>query len=117
VASFLHNNSNAKGKLYRRQFSSLSESGFIPTVENELERRFCICKFSSLSESGFIPTHGGFPLLSKVHYPRSHLFQRVASFLPRLPWNSKLKKINKFSSLSESGFIPTSKVARRYAGD
>ena len=87
-------------------FSSLSESGFIPT------RVFVVIEcsgkevFSSLSESGFIPTKEVVPLQVEVdlgvlisfrewlhsYFPyrifnvveratSSHLFQRVASFL------------------------------------
>jgi len=90
-------------------------------------------RFSSLSESGFIPTiikliHGVFDRLG------SHLFQRVASFLPKFvqslsvegsadvlisfrEWLHSYTRIyatrtmsygTRFSSLSESGFIPTS---------
>ena len=65
------------------QFSSLSESGFIPT-EFLLEFLFVLNgQFSSLSESGFIPT-----ILDLLE----GTFERLG-----------------FSSLSESGFIPTKK--------
>ena len=37
-------------------------------------------KFSSLSESGFIPTNDGMPVRGSIE-TSSHLFQRVASFL------------------------------------
>ena len=92
-----------------------------------------MCMFSSLSESGFIPTYV-FERLGLVFDDnvRSHLFQRVASFLPRscnqgtiqeqrsshlfqrvasfLHVRDVLEKEDVkflFSSLSESGFIPT----------
>ncbi len=64
-------------------------------------------RFSSLSESGFIPTELG---LEKTHYNDaigSHLFQRVASFLHDNVELTGITKIDEFSSLSESGFIPT----------
>jgi len=38
------------------EFSSLSESGFIPTVVELFRNNTAYWKFSSLSESGFIPT-------------------------------------------------------------
>ena len=89
------------------RFSSLSESGFIPTPEGTCEFKEYFSKFSSLSESGFIPT---WPSIQSTMYGQlkvlisfrewlhsyddhvyttkltldvgSHLFQRVASFLP-----------------------------------
>jgi len=87
-------------------FSSLSESGFIPTEELP---RYCSCNsgtFSSLSESGFIPTNfkAG---LTQAGLESSHLFQRVASFLhTEVPYDYDDLSAT-FSSLSESGFIPT----------
>jgi len=64
-------------------------------------------KFSSLSESGFIPTGIKLLLVAGLFSSSSHLFQRVASFL--LAWipERSRKPVNQFSSLSESGFIPT----------
>ena len=62
--------------------------------------------FSSLSESGFIPTD----LLHEVQNEletSSHLFQRVASFLRPVAERLDQIELPKFSSLSESGFIPT----------
>ena len=85
MASFLQGSFGSNRVPAEQAFSSLSESGFIPTKEllgkviNELEG------FSSLSESGFIPTRGG----------------AVPHNVGRM-----------FSSLSESGFIPTSKRVR-----
>ena len=90
------------------EFSSLSESGFIPTfgiIKNRFTGSF---EFSSLSESGFIPTDmRNFSQQQRI-FGCSHLFQRVASFL-----RIKVKRFfigfkEEFSSLSESGFIPTS---------
>ena len=63
-------------------FSSLSESGFIPTPYGIFNVIEFAAKFSSLSESGFIPTS---------------LFSSKVKVLIR----------TRFSSLSESGFIPT----------
>ena len=42
-----------------REFSSLSESGFIPTYGFRVETGNVPVTFSSLSESGFIPTAYG----------------------------------------------------------
>jgi len=39
-------------------------------------------KFSSLSESGFIPTNAEWIIRGSFRLTSSHLFQRVASFLP-----------------------------------
>jgi len=128
-----YKDSTPKHGCCREGFSSLSESGFIPTnmYKEELDflvkfvlisfrewlhsYRSMINKaaskvaevFSSLSESGFIPT------LSVAKNPdgtttiRSHLFQRVASFLQFLSKFLIILNGIKFSSLSESGFIPT----------
>jgi len=41
----------------------------------------------------------------------SHLFQRVASFLPQMPVVKLSDQRLRFSSLSESGFIPTGKTS------
>jgi len=106
VASFLLNDRNLNYAA-KRMFSSLSESGFIPTRVSRdpklevieivlisfrewlhsyfkqkiysmfLEPRL----FSSLSESGFIPTHGCKDHCGRWLRDSSHLFQRVASFL------------------------------------
>ena len=56
VASFLQVYDYEQERFDRYQFSSLSESGFIPTQDllNTIETH--IARFSSLSESGFIPT-------------------------------------------------------------
>jgi len=63
--------------------------------------------FSSLSESGFIPTKIWWKKLALVWEGCSHLFQRVASFLHVIrEILVSLKRLG-FSSLSESGFIPT----------
>ena len=81
VASFLQGSTLVTIPVTGSLFSSLSESGFIPTGKR-MENRFEILTlFSSLSESGFIPTHSG---------PSRGRFRQA--------W---------FSSLSESGFIPT----------
>jgi len=65
-------------------------------------------QFSSLSESGFIPTFRPDHVAVRPDNWGSHLFQRVASFL--LSNNSAdwtICPAAVFSSLSESGFIPT----------
>jgi len=115
-----------------QEFSSLSESGFIPTPEGTCEFKEYFSKFSSLSESGFIPT---WPSIQSTMYGQlkvlisfrewlhsyddhvyttkltldvgSHLFQRVASFLQVVARQCEYSYLELFSSLSESGFIPT----------
>jgi len=81
VASFLPVDTGKNKETGKALFSSLSESGFIPTEGTAEFREHFRNKFSSLSESGFIPTSGTTTV-------REHFS-------------------NKFSSLSESGFIPT----------
>ena len=110
MASFLLINDRNLNYAAKRMFSSLSESGFIPTmyIRNVLE--VALQEFSSLSESGFIPT-----------IPRNHecstYYQREFSSLSEsgfIPTSSLIFRITKitdeFSSLSESGFIPTISV-------
>ncbi len=98
-------------------------------------------RFSSLSESGFIPTiikliHGVFDRLGSHLFQRvasflhdlhryeyrppvsqrsSHLFQRVASFLRSMINKAASKVAEVFSSLSESGFIPTRSMINKAA--
>jgi len=67
----------------------------------------CWFRFSSLSESGFIPTREEREEISNQGSRRSHLFQRVASFLHKETLDSFVAGLKEFSSLSESGFIPT----------
>ncbi len=64
-------------------------------------------EFSSLSESSFIPTRNGTPGAQQSNSPGSHLFQRVASFLPTSALYIVCNQTQTFSSLSESSFIPT----------
>ena len=64
-------------------FSSLSESGFIPTMIDIYLEPDGGMLFSSLSESGFIPTNIGASFFKPHIRGGSHLFQRVASFLRR----------------------------------
>ena len=115
------------------KFSSLSESGFIPTYQYYLDLRpdgscshlfqrvasfllkdkqtldlFKAGLFSSLSESGFIPTTSWTRCSCQRTCHRSHLFQRVASFLLKTKRRLIYFETVSFSSLSESGFIPTS---------
>ena len=99
-------------------FSSLSESGFIPTYVIYASFGGYFSQFSSLSESGFIPTD--YKLVAVTfREDGSHLFQRVASFLPESSVIEITKKNIRFSSLSESGFIPTQHTGRRlwYKGE
>ncbi len=56
VASFLRVLDLIAGTFERLGFSSLSESGFIPTEKNAKVPDTKAIRFSSLSESGFIPT-------------------------------------------------------------
>jgi len=56
VASFLQQFKKGLEDAGLEWFSSLSESGFIPTTEIVLVLKFLNKLFSSLSESGFIPT-------------------------------------------------------------
>ena len=87
-----------------QEFSSLSESGFIPTIALQCARN--PEGFSSLSESGFIPTFVG---SSRVPVEQTGVLISFREWLhsyyekfsvPVISWS-------KFSSLSESGFIPT----------
>ncbi len=57
MASFLQLIKLLEGVFDRLGFSSLSESGFIPTISMKaMAAGIRIREFSSLSESGFIPT-------------------------------------------------------------
>ena len=56
VASFLQRFDRYNFGIDQKMFSSLSESGFIPTSEDTKAFLWCLDEFSSLSESGFIPT-------------------------------------------------------------
>ena len=107
MASFLLKFCGFLQRFYRKGFSSLSESGFIPTFGERNQYKSHAVRvlisfrewlhsykdlidtilvtlkrlFSSLSESGFIPTHAPFSFYIPRCNPSSHLFQRVASFL------------------------------------
>ena len=81
MASFLLSNAlEALADLFQ-PFSSLSESGFIPTKSTVLKGTSWTLVFSSLSESGFIPTVREDFKGQHITAFSSHLFQRVASFL------------------------------------
>ena len=139
VASFLHDLFSETRTAIYLQFSSLSESGFIPTEDYPNEWAITIDKFSSLSESGFIPTSNSWVHRFRVLWRGSHLFQRVASFLRRVtrfggcpcpPGSHLFQRVasflrsrwgrrkrngrSRFSSLSESGFIPTTGYSKIY---
>ncbi len=60
VASFLLVAVQRLGLSISKEFSSLSESGFIPTGSNMDRQDIIEMLFSSLSESGFIPTYWDF---------------------------------------------------------
>ena len=117
-------------------FSSLSESGFIPTIKGQRGTFYTSLTGSHLFQrvASFLLTRLDQPMAdgpSSSHLfqrvasflqvkPRwrfahrrvagSHLFQRVASFLPRRCIVCSPDNRWKFSSLSESGFIPTPPV-------
>jgi len=76
-----------------------------------------VSKFSSLSESGFIPTWEDWGCFSQRTAKSSHLFQRVASFLQEMDIMDHKDLLDQFSSLSESGFIPTLLILKKEHGD
>ncbi len=93
------------------RFSSLSESGFIPTKaflwcldETQLA---VLISFREWLHSYLLVTQSNV----KFAASSSHLFQRVASFLHKYSRQGNTRSVNKFSSLSESGFIPTRKLS------
>ncbi len=107
MASFLQIKEHFSNNTATWKFSSLSESGFIPTFGQFVFHPDVTSLFSSLSESGFIPT---LFISSESFYGDdhcSHLFQRVASFLHSYIGKTTAGFDLVFSSLSESGFIPT----------
>jgi len=133
VASFLHLLKLLQGVFDRLGFSSLSESGFIPTnhgtfstsmteeLRSHLFQRVASFLHNKRNNSftgkvrsvliSFREWLHSYWISGIVIFNRpatsSHLFQRVASFLRR---ETRLRAIStciKFSSLSESGFIPT----------
>jgi len=108
VASFLQVFRIPASYGIRSKFSSLSESGFIPTFDMDKPVLKVTEGFSSLSESGFIPTcaqpnrrgvSSNNVLISFREW--LHSYQVLCSETVRCAQH-------KFSSLSESGFIPTS---------
>ncbi len=107
VASFLpQRDPNCVTEVFRK-FSSLSESGFIPTSRIH---RFRILWWVGVLISFREWLHSyrkKFKASVLAMLDGSHLFQRVASFLRMPPDNKAIKAVVKFSSLSESGFIPT----------
>ena len=107
VASFLLIDDQGNESEVSKKFSSLSESGFIPTKASFSRIHRLSLLFSSLSESGFIPTgtaefkelfRNNTVLISFREW--LHSYPTEAAFLSSFYffW---------FSSLSESGFIPT----------
>ena len=157
MASFLQILKLLQGVFERLGFSSLSESGFIPTSHTRLGRPslffYVLISFREWLHSyipaivkavaieagsshlfqrvaSFLPVEDALEVESIeflvlisfrewLHsYPRirmvaapsgnsSHLFQRVASFLPVSMIYKTPDGYTRFSSLSESGFIPT----------
>ena len=107
VASFLHLVETELMQKMDQLFSSLSESGFIPTPEGKIQFKEHFSKFSSLSESGFIPTHH----VTQFIQTRFNSFSSLSEsgFIPtEYKKHERFNKGARFSSLSESGFIPTS---------
>jgi len=134
VASFLRAKDLLWLLLILNRFSSLSESGFIPTTcrrgsgtprhqsSSHLFQRVAsflpppprgACLFILLFSSHLFQRVASFLLeVRSRHFygfriRRSHLFQRVASFLLSAVKENVKEKKPQFSSLSESGFIPT----------
>ena len=106
VASFLLTVTTTTMTTTRSKFSSLSESGFIPTIfkaiTERIQKAVVLISFREWLHSymAFIITFSNKDKLC------SHLFQRVASFL-HIVSTLVLSALGGFSSLSESGFIPT----------
>ena len=107
MASFLRTPRAIRNSALGGQFSSLSESGFIPTYEipHDSQRT---AEEVLISFREWLHSYEKSQDSSKLEVQIcSHLFQRVASFLQQ----SKQKVVPEveimFSSLSESGFIPT----------
>ena len=88
------------------RFSSLSESGFIPTLlDLEWRQTGHLCSHLFQRVASFLL---GFRVeTGNAAVNGSHLFQRVASFLRAAIVKAIAVQTAKFSSLSESGFIPT----------
>ncbi len=106
VASFLPKRFTQRQNRCSSRFSSLSESGFIPTIVlYETMLPFIYKVLISFREwlHSYLPEHVSSLIIS---HECSHLFQRVASFLLGQD-NDEFVVELKFSSLSESGFIPT----------
>ena len=88
-------------------FSSLSESGFIPTAIY-VQRPSVSLFFVLISFREWLHSYDtNFLLRFLLVLNGSHLFQRVASFLLLFQFLIVLNNQSRFSSLSESGFIPT----------
>ena len=107
VASFLLCFSQRTAKSSSGTFSSLSESGFIPTQNSWSPSPGLSFSFSSLSESGFIPTNNS---ADWVIGPKGKVLISFREWLhsyPKISRQSYKQSHSKFSSLSESGFIPT----------
>ncbi len=68
VASFLLVSVRKLGLYFTEEFSSLSESGFIPTYRGDKKSPLESSRFSSLSESGFIPTKYSIKLVKRAFY-------------------------------------------------
>jgi len=115
VASFLLASSLRKEAHEEFKFSSLSESGFIPTglffSEETKEFLWVLISFREWLHSYMTISVNQIVL----NLSCSHLFQRVASFLLMSVRGVVPPGTFMFSSLSESGFIPTRKVGRSMA--
>jgi len=77
-------------------------------VEDDLNRENVEFLFSSLSESGFIPTHTGQKRVKKISERFSSLSE--SGFIPTVVQIDDVTCKFLFSSLSESGFIPTNQL-------
>ena len=108
VASFLLEIRSRRFYGFRLRFSSLSESGFIPTLLREqFSNNTCDCCSHLFQRVASFLLSINF-VTKKWFVRSSHLFQRVASFLHYVVAATDKLLIYLFSSLSESGFIPTS---------
>jgi len=88
-------------------FSSLSESGFIPTNISAVVKAIAVATVLISFREWLHSYHHSHSVRVTFTLPSSHLFQRVASFLHLVKQiDVSLRRLG-FSSLSESGFIPT----------
>ena len=107
VASFLLKSIVRKQNIVGFGFSSLSESGFIPT-ESPQSVLPTLAMGVLISFREWLHSYiRQLTMVTSWHKICSHLFQRVASFLQCNQTRFHSVRLYQFSSLSESGFIPT----------